>query len=86
MAAANQRGGHLQADKLRWQIPNPTTVSILWRGKERKTFATISPTCNAEFWPTWEPIVKEWLAERAANSKRINHSKFASGDMPQKDE
>ena len=73
----------MQADKLRWQIPNSKTVTILWR-KGRKTFATISPTCNAEFWPSWEPIVREWLAERAANGrKRIDHAKFASGKVPE---
>ena len=80
---ANKRGGHLQLANIRWQIANERSVTLLPRKGERKTIATISPTHNAEFWPSWEPIVKEWLAERAANGKkRINHDKFANGEMP----
>ena len=80
---ANRRGGHLQVANIRWQIANERAVVLLPRGGPRKAIATISPTCNAEFWPSWEPIVREWMAERAANGKkRIKHDKFANGDMP----
>ena len=81
--AANKRGGHLQIANVRWWIANERSVVILPRGKYRKAIATISPTHNAEFWPSWEPIVQAWLAERAANGKkRIKHDKFANGEMP----
>ena len=81
--AANKRGGHLQLANIRWWIANERSVVLLPRGKDRKTIATISPTHNAEFWPSWEPIVLAWLVERAANGKkRIKHDKFANGELP----
>lgn len=71
--------------KLRWFPVGgdaPRSIVVVTRGKDSEQVCTISRTNNPEAWQTWQPVLAEWLAERArTNRKRVDHNKLQTGKL-----
>jgi hypothetical protein len=63
----------------------PTAIKLVRRGKGKQYIATISKDgLFADLYASWEPIIRRWELERAANGKRrTNHDKIGNGNHPE---
>lgn len=81
-AAQTPANGSLTWADLRWWIIGspPRAVAIVTRGKIATQVKTVSKTNTPDLWESWQPVIREWLAERA-NGKRQNHDKLTAGKI-----
>lgn len=81
---ANKAQGVSNWQDLRWFAVggnNPRAIVIVKRGKDKTQVANISPS-NPEAWQSWQPVLAQWLAERAqTNNRRVNHDKLPTGKI-----
>jgi hypothetical protein len=79
-------GESVSLSDLRWTAVNgrkDPAIVIQRKGKDRRALATISKQGKfADLYPTWQPIIAKWKAERQQTGKRTNHALIGAGRIP----
>jgi len=79
-------GEAVSFEDLRWTAVNgrkDPAIVIQRKGKDRRVLATISKQgMFADHYPSWQPVIEKWKAERQQTGKRTNHALIGAGRMP----